>query len=81
MALHRTAWVLDHLAILSPGQTGDADRVLKLFEKVEEQLFTIATADKIHLRTLQFDERSIQARKDAAEGQFDLRIGGTNLTG
>ena len=81
MALHRPAGVLHDLAVLGPGQPSDIGWVIDTFEEIEEQLLAISFADEIHFRTLQFDKRGIQTRKDASKGQFDLRVGGANLTG
>jgi hypothetical protein len=66
------------LAQISPATSAGSS---KPFEQVEEQLLAVSLADEIHFRTLQFDQCSVQTCKDASEGQLDLRVGGTNLTG
>ena len=81
MAFHRPAGVLHDLPVLRPGQTGHTSRIFEPFEQIEEQLFAVSATHKIHFRTLQFDQCGIQAREDATKGQFDLQVGGANLTG
>src|SRR5208337_1776035 len=70
-----------HLAVACPGESRDRDRIVELFQEVENELLAVAAADKIHLRALLFHQGRVQGREYAAEGESDFGIDRANLTG
>src|SRR6266581_4264214 len=52
-----------------------------MLNKIENELFAITTADKIHLGALEFDQLGVERREHSAKCQTDASIGGTDLSG
>jgi hypothetical protein len=64
-----------------PGDTGHRRRIVESLQQIENQLFAVAAANEINLRHLELEQLSVQCGEYAAKSNFNVRIGGANLTG
>src|SRR5688500_5275756 len=74
MSFHSPVGIVDHLTILRPGHSIDTLRIINAIEQIQQQLLAVAPADKVHFRTLQLDEPSVEAGEASAKGQFHMII-------
>src|SRR5437016_13498893 len=52
-----------------------------MLHQIENELFTITSADKIHFRTLEFDQLGVERREHATKRQTHVCIRGADLPG
>ncbi len=79
VALHGAVGVVNHPAVLHPGQAADRLGIVQIRQQIEEELFAVAPTDKIHFRALQLDQGRVQTGEHPAEGELDVLIAGPNL--
>src|SRR3970040_102834 len=67
VTIHCPAGILNHTTIPCPGEALNSCRIVQALNQVENQLFTITTADKIHLGTLELDQLGVETGKDPSK--------------
>ena len=79
IAVERTVWVADDLAVFFPGQARHAAGIVQPLEQIEQQLLAVAAADKVDFGTLAFDALGVQGGEHAAEGEAHAGVRGADL--
>lgn len=79
IALNRLVGMVYESSVLRPRYAGHALWILEALDKVEQQLFAVATTGEIHFGALQFDQLCIQRCKNTSERRPYLWIRRSNL--